>query len=413
MSSTSSSDETSASDSEEELVGVAKQSTANLIYHIAPTAFDAYFEHNAARSQTSANVFSALVPSLSPEEYQAAITAVKHEKVIHSDLNLESERRAAFQQMMLQLKAGFNIIAYGYGSKRTLLNAFALDYCSAVGHVIVANAFQPNYSLKDMLNSIETLPGLSLSSGTVESQTRRIHQYFSSAKRHLYLVVHNIDSPPLRTQRAKSCLSLLALNPRIHVIASVDHIAAPLIWSQAECSARKEHQPSLTADPSRGFSWLWHDLTTLKSYDFELAYADRSSIAGVRSKGHDVAAPSQRTAISEAAANHILAAVTQKAKKLFSLMAEKQLEAANEAGDTLTTLADLEQCAIPYDSLYNLARSEFLATSETALRALLGEFRDHNLVLASQGASGEALWIPLRNDRLQSVLRSLEVTPAG
>ena len=39
---------------------------------------------------------------------------------------------------------------------------------------------------------------------------------------------------------------------------------------------------SFDSVPSRGFSWLWHGLTTLVAYDFELAFADRSSLSGAR-----------------------------------------------------------------------------------------------------------------------------------
>ncbi len=79
-------------------------------------------------------------------------------------------------------------------------------------------------------------------------------------------------------------------------------------------------------------------MTTLAPYDFELAYADRSSISGAHGGGprkqRDVGgsgAPNPAN-MSETAAVHVLASVTQKAKKLFVLMAQKQLDAVEEAG---------------------------------------------------------------------------------
>jgi origin recognition complex subunit 2 len=157
-----------------------------------------------------------------------------------------------------------------------------------------------------------------------------------------------------------------------------------------------------------------HDLTTLSPYDVELLYADRTSISGahdIRHKQREATigiTPSKGVLMTETAASHILAAVTQKAKKLFVLMGLKQLEQIEEAGDP--GLNDLQQFAIGYDMLFNLARDDFLAPNDTVLRSLLAEFRDHGLVLAAQGdsGSGDNLWIPLRKDRLAKVLESLQ-----
>lgn len=45
---------------------------------------------------------------------------------------------------------------------------------------------------------------------------------------HIVLVVHNIDGVGLRSERAQTALSLLAELPQIHIVASVDHVNAPL-----------------------------------------------------------------------------------------------------------------------------------------------------------------------------------------
>jgi len=119
------------------------------------------------------------------------------------------------------------------------------------------------------------------------------------------------------------------------------------------------------------------------------------------------------TNISETAALHVLASVTQKARKLFTLLGARQLDALEELGSgngMNIASGDPRATAIGYDVLFNLARGEFVATNDTALRALLGEFRDHGLIVSAQGASGnggEVLWIPLRKERLASVLQNL------
>jgi len=113
--------------------------------------------------------------------------------------------------------------------------------------------------------------------------------------------------------------------------------------------------------------------------------------------------------MSETAAQHILASVTQKAKRLFGLLGTRQIESMDEASEVAGDNA--QQYALGYDMLFSAARDNFIATNDTAMRSLLGEFRDHGLVLSSaQGASGggEVLWIPLRKERLTKILKSFE-----
>ena len=66
--------------------------------------------------------------------------------------------------------------------------------------------------------------------------------------------------------------------------------------------------------------------------------------------------------------------------------------------------------AYDYDRLFGAARDNFIATSDTALRALLGEFRDHGLVVTVAAAQGgaEAMWIPMRRDALLKIVGDLQ-----
>ena len=44
----------------------------------------------------------------------------------------------------------------------------------------------------------------------------------------LYLVINNIDGSTLRSEKAQRALAFLAAAPKIHILASVDHINAAL-----------------------------------------------------------------------------------------------------------------------------------------------------------------------------------------
>jgi origin recognition complex subunit 2 len=218
----------------------------------------------------------------------------------------------------------------------------------------------------------------------------------------------------------RGLLGALATLSGVQLAASVDHINAPMLWTSTELLAQR---------------WLWHDVTTLSAYDVELAGADPASLRSAPTATATAAAAASMRAgggmaegmglgggggggqmMTETAARHVLAAVTQRARKLFELMGKRQLDALADAGGTgaviadPTTPAEAGEVAVPYDTLFNLARDQFVATNDTALRALLGEFRDHGLVVTvgtGVMGSGEMLWIPLRKERLTKLLDGL------
>ncbi|RDX52825.1 origin recognition complex subunit 2 [Lentinus brumalis] len=410
------------------------------------TSFDAYFQQNAKPSRTSSNVFSALVPPLTPEEYAAVLSKLQadpreRDRVLWRD---PKTRRACFRRFKTELHEGFNLLMYGYGSKREFLNAFAKDLARTGGHVVVANGFQPSFAFKDLLAGIERVPGVldgpsSSSSSGMDAQVQRIHAFFSTEDApDLYIVIHTIEGNAFRAPKNRAALALLALAPHIHVVASTDHIASAQRWSLSELFARKA-EPSPASEqpepnsrtgvvPSRGFAWLWHDLTTLAPYDFELAYADPTSLTGAAAlRGAKTPAASAAAVaaaaggggggasgalVTETAARHVLASVTSKAKKLFVLLGSKQLEvmdaSSSDAQKEGEGAAAAPEHAYDYDRLFAAARDNFVATNDTSLRALLGEFRDHGMVVAAQGAGSEAMWIPMRRDALLKIVGELK-----
>ena len=388
--------------------------------------FDSYFLHQGKVAKTSPAIFSSQVEPLSAEEYADAIKSAseKYNLTHPASSAIQESLAQQFPRFLLELEQGFNLLFYGYGSKRALLNRFVTEVCSKRGHVIVLNGCQPKVSIKDLLTAIEATPVVqkfaesteAATGSSNESQLARIRACFASPDlKPLFLLIHNIDSPNLRSPKVKSQLAALASHTRIHLIASIDHVNAPLLWTSTECSTRKREnadEGSLNYNVP-GFSWLWHDLTTMASYDFELAHADRSSYAGASTnartgRGGPAGLTAGNTVISESAAQHILASVTQKAKKMFKLMATKQLAAMEEDGEGKTQ-DDFEQYGISYETLFTNVRDNFIATNDTAMRTLLGEFKDHNLIVGTGTGGVEILWIPMRRERLNKVVKGLDV----
>ncbi|KAI9512427.1 origin recognition complex subunit 2-domain-containing protein [Russula earlei] len=396
------------------------------------TSFDAYFLQASRPSRTSSNVFSQLVQPLSADEYAVSLSRSYYPLPFPPSSPRLQDRRAAhpLPRYLLELADGFNLLFYGLGSKRAALNDLARA-SSRNAHVLVVNGFLPSCSARDVLAALARLPGAPQSVEDVarflfqrqsqsqpenqrreqQRQQQQQQQQQQKRSRRLVLVVHNLDAPALRAPKAHAVLRALAALRGVRIAASVDHINAALQWTSTELLAGR---------------WLWHDLSTLAPYDAELAGADPTSLrggaAGARSSGEGAAAGMTPRAtmatmatMTETAARHVLAAVTQRARKLFVLMGRRQLDALADAavggGVDLTTPAEAGEVAIAYDMLFNLARDHFVATNDTALRALLGEFRDHGLIVTvGTGAmgSGESLWIPLRKERLTKLLDGLE-----
>ena len=107
-------------------------------------------------------------------------------------------------------------------SKREFLNAFAQHLSRTGGHVVVANGFHPSFTFRDLLSSIEHVPGVldaspsapapaSANAGTsLDAQTQRIHAFFSAPTApRLFLILHNIDGPVFRAPKHRAALALL------------------------------------------------------------------------------------------------------------------------------------------------------------------------------------------------------------
>ncbi|KAG8955902.1 Origin recognition complex subunit 2 [Tulasnella sp. 424] len=485
-----------------------KKKTYESLLHVpgfvSQTSFDAYFQQISIPARTSNNAFTALLPTLSADEYwellESSLELQKHaaelSKLMESHVEL-------FPRFAMELAAGFNLLFYGYGSKRNVLNRFARECLAKKGDVAVLNGFKPGVGVKELLDRIDALRGetedaaasligrvsgqpATLALSGLDLQAQRIYKHYSrNAKRPLYIAVHSIDSPMLRTAKSKAILSLLASNPRIHLVGSVDHMNAPLIWSQNEAFGRGHEAEGLAArrhdagaaeatspskstrqkpksprkkskavvddggpqtheDPAggdripteRGFTWLWHDLTTYEHYDVELRFQGRdltspTVLTGSGKSKHVVSAAGGPAGVAgpltEAGAKQVLSSVTERSRSIFALLSEQQIanidaeaderigaaaakgESASPAKKTLNvTATQMSHYAIPYESLFVMAREKFIATSDQALRGLLQEFRDHGMVVTGVASSGggEMIWIPLARNVLERLLQS-------
>ncbi|KAG5455674.1 MAG: origin recognition complex, subunit 2, partial [Olpidium bornovanus] len=390
---------------------------------VVDAVYETYFQTLHEASNTS-NHTLAMLPVLEHKEFVESLARArpKHELQIGLLASLHAEQ---FRQWYFELHNGFNLVFFGYGSKRDLLSDFAAR-CAEGSPLLVINGYFPAVGPRDFLAKI--LDGVlgcpALAKGTVEEQASLVAEAFAgpaSDRPHerMYVLVHNIDGPALRAERTQAILSVLASCAKIHMIASVDHVNAPLLWDTVKAAR---------------FNWLWHDATTFRPYAAETTYENSIMV--------------RRGELGPRGVGFVLASLTANMKKIFRILAERQIAAARERepaasdaaenragtdsseeneeddyegaaascrqkrkpaplkGRTATTHADL---GLPYRTFYSLAREAFLTNSDQAFQSQLTEFRDHRIIHSRRAGDGtETVYIPLGAEILAGVLEKME-----
>lgn len=276
--------------------------------------------------------------------------------------------RAKFDKWLSLLHQGFNLVCYGLGSKKSLLQEFHTQKLSGRDSLVV-NGFFPSLTIKQVLNAITE--DILEHDGAFASLPEQVEFIAASLERPLFLIVHNIDGPILRTEKAQSLLARLASLPRVHLACSIDHINAPLIWDQHKVSQ---------------FNFVWFDATTYLPYDEETRNENSFMVR-------------QSGALALNSLRHVFASLAPNAKRVYLIVVEHQLECGQDDGFQ----------GLSFHELYKRARNGFLVNSDLTLRAQLTEFRDHKLVSVRKGADGlDYMTIPLASSTLEEFLETYQ-----
>jgi len=190
--------------------------------------------------QTLRNLLSKVSPSFSAELKQ---------------LNQQYEQ--LFYKWMLQLRLGFNIVLYGLGSKRDLLERFRTTVLQDSIHIVI-NGFFPGISVKSILNSIteEVLDHMGTFRSVLDQLDWIVNKFKEDSSLELFLLIHNLDSQMLRGDKSQQIIGQLSSLRNIYLIASIDHLNAPLMWDHAKQSL---------------YNWLWYETTTYSPYTEEFS----------------------------------------------------------------------------------------------------------------------------------------------
>nr|Q91628.1 RecName: Full=Origin recognition complex subunit 2; Short=xORC2 [Xenopus laevis]AAA96391.1 XORC2 [Xenopus laevis]prf//2204391A orc-2-related protein [Xenopus laevis] len=326
----------------------------------ASNLVEEYFEaHSSSKVLTSDRTLQRLqTPKLDQETLRKLLdqTPSAFADELH---RISKKHEALFYKWMLQLHLGFNIILFGLGSKQSLIEKFRTSLLQDSLHIVI-NEFFPSITAKSILNSIteEALGHPGAFRSPLDQMDFILQRFKDDPSLELYLLIHNLDSQMLRGEKCQQVLGQLASIPNLHLLASVDHINAPLMWDQSKQSL---------------YNWLWYETTTFGSYIEETSY--ENSLLVKRSG-----------ALALSSLTHVLRSLTPNARGIFRLLAEYQM--ANKDNPSYTGLS--------FQDFYQQCREAFLVNSDLTLRAQLTEFRDHKLIRTKKGMDGvEYLLIPL------------------
>ena len=276
---------------------------------------------------------------------------------------LFAEHTQSFAQWLIYLTEGYNLVCYGVGSKRKLLIHFAKKMLKYDHHVVI-NGYFPNLTVRDILNSI-TNEMLGCNS-TFRSTNDQLNYIRNSRHNQLYLLINNIDGSNLRNEKSQQVLAELSAVEHVHVIATIDHINAPLLWDEQKAKL---------------FNWLWFDCTTFDKYSDETSIETSLMVK-------------QTGAIALSSMTHVLRSLTPNARGIFKLLATFQQESG----------PDFQ--GITFQDFYMKCREKFLVNSDATLRTQLTEFKDHMLIKTRHVDGSEVLYIPVEPKILQQFLES-------
>lgn len=336
---------------------------------------DVYFNsHTSSKVTTSNHTLDRLKnPRLEHDKLFKLLSDMKLSNAHEQSIKVMNEEyKSHFSKWIFILNEGFNIVMYGLGSKRNLLNTFHKEILHDKP-VIVINGFFPSLSLKEIIDAIcvDILDLTNVPAGTSEVLDLIETEFAQISETHLFLLVHNLDGVMLRNDRAQSVLSRLSAVPNIHLIATIDHINTPLLWDYSKL---------------KNYNFIWWDSTTMLPYKDETAY-ENSML--VQNSG----------ALALSSMKNVFLSLTTNGRGIYMIIVQSQLN--NKGNPNYQGMA--------FKDLYSSCRENFLASSDLALRAQLTEFLDHKLVKIKRANDGtEYLNIPIEHGLLTKFVEQQE-----
>ncbi|XP_007027066.2 PREDICTED: origin of replication complex subunit 2 [Theobroma cacao] len=318
------------------------------------------------------------------QELRAAAANIepKHQKDITA---LIKSYKCLYPKWIFELRCGFGLLMYGFGSKKALLEDFASTALTEYS-VVVINGYLQSVNIKQVVIGLAEILWEQLKSKRRNSSGNlpKVQQPFSSLSMDdllafldgsvmecdsfICIVIHNIDGPGLRDSETQQYLAQLASCSNVRVVASIDHVNAALLWDKKMVHAQ--------------FNWYWFHVPTFAPYKVEGLFFPMILAHGSSNQSAKTAAI-------------VLQSLTPNAQSVFRILAEYQLSHPDDEGMAI-------------DNLYSVSRERFLVSSQVTLNAHLTEFKDHELVKTRRNSDGQdCLYIPLATEALEKLLTEI------
>ncbi|XP_022742638.1 origin of replication complex subunit 2-like [Durio zibethinus] len=319
------------------------------------------------------------------QELRAAAATIepKHQKDIEALIN---SYKSLYPKWVFELRCGFGLLMYGFGSKKPLIEDFASTALTEYS-VVVINGYLQSINIKQVIIGLAEIlwEQLKLKRRIPSGNLPKVQQPFSSRSMDdllafldgpemeendsfICIIVHNIDGPGLRDPETQQYLAQLASCSHIRVVASIDHVNAPLLWDKKMVHTQ--------------FNWYWYHVPTFAPYKVEGLFFPMILAHGSSNQSAKTAAI-------------VLQSLTPNAQSVFRILAEHQLSHPDDEGMAI-------------DNLYSVSRERFLVSSQVTLNAHLTEFKDHELVKTRRHPDGQdCLYIPLATEALQKLLSEI------
>lgn len=271
-------------------------------------------------------------------------------------------------EWMLRLQLGFSLLFQGVGSKYRLLEAFADQALKPWGGVVVRiNGFDARLSLAECLREVldQVEPNAQRPGTSMESLLAAFQRVSARLLRPLCFIVHNLEVLPQPQQLTIACLAAM---PRVHLIASVDSIWAPLAW---------------TSKCLKDFNFVFEEVHTHGGFELEAAARYPRGLPA----WCDPSADPQGA--RKASVGLVLRSLTNSHRELVQAMVEHQEGEGGPVG-------------ISTSKLLNIASDRMIVANVTKLRSLLTELKDHEVVTTRRAPDGSMLfYVPYSLDSLQ------------
>ncbi|SCW01664.1 LAFE_0E04588g1_1 [Lachancea fermentati] len=381
--------------------------------------FEGYIDQKKPiRSHKKSTNSMAMAPQVTREQFSLISSVLNGFLHRSSKAELHKIQLQMFPQYWFEVTQGFSLLFYGIGSKRQFLEQFVLEYLSprlalapethlelsnqyeeeedSDGEIegvpcVVINGYNPTCSYRDVFHSISKimLPEELSKSETkywgnhVELQINKMIEVYRDTPSNvkLILLVHNLDGPMLRKDPFQNMLSSLARVRQIALVASTDHIYAPLLWDHVR---------------TQNFNFVFHDITNYENYSVESSFNDIMKLGR------------NDSSTGAEGARYVLDSLTTNSKRMYRLLIDTQLNNMDSQGKITATKRGSHLFGIEFKQFYHMCAAEFIASNEISLRSMLGEFIEHKMAAISKDRTGaETVYVPYSYAEMQTLLRDV------